>query len=174
LPSIGIKYLTQLFNAVLLKGYFPAQWKLARIILILKPGKPKGLTSYRPIRLLTIVDNILKKIQLKRLLPVVENNRLIFNLQFGFRQRHSTKEQTHRIVQRINEAFENKQYCSAAFLDISQACNTVWHTGLLYKLRRSLPLKYFLILKSYLHSRRLKPSTQNCHQSMQMYFKAVS
>jgi hypothetical protein len=25
LPIIGIKYLTQLFNAVLLKGYFPAQ-----------------------------------------------------------------------------------------------------------------------------------------------------
>jgi hypothetical protein len=27
LPIIGIKYLTQLFNAVLLKGYFSAQWK---------------------------------------------------------------------------------------------------------------------------------------------------
>jgi hypothetical protein len=40
LPIIGIKYLTQLFNAVLLKGHFPAQWKVAQIILILKPGKP--------------------------------------------------------------------------------------------------------------------------------------
>jgi hypothetical protein len=28
LPIIGIKYLTQLFNAVLLKGYFLAQWKV--------------------------------------------------------------------------------------------------------------------------------------------------
>jgi hypothetical protein len=41
----------------------------------------------------------------------------------------------------------------AAFLDISRAFNKVWHTGFLYKLRRSLPLNYFLILKSYLHSR---------------------
>jgi hypothetical protein len=40
LPTIGIKYLTQLFNAVLLKGYFLAEWKVAQIILILKPGKP--------------------------------------------------------------------------------------------------------------------------------------
>jgi hypothetical protein len=62
-------------------------------------------------------------------------------------------EQTHRIVQRINEALENKQYCSAAFLDISQAFDKVWHTGLLYKLWQSLPLNYFLILKSCLHSR---------------------
>jgi hypothetical protein len=84
---------------------------------------------------------------------MVESNRLIPSHQFGFRQRHSTIEQTHQIIQRINEALENKQYCSAAFLDISQAFNKVWHTGLLYKLRRSLPLNYFLILKSYLHSR---------------------
>jgi hypothetical protein len=52
---------------------------------------------------------------------MVENNRLIPNHQFGFRQRHSTIEQTHLIVRRINEALENKQYCSAEFLKISQA-----------------------------------------------------
>jgi hypothetical protein len=57
------------------------------------------------------------------------------------------------MIQRINEALESKQCCSAAFLDISQAFDKVWHTGLLYKLRRSPPLNYFLILKSYLHIR---------------------
>jgi hypothetical protein len=32
-------------------------------------------------------------------------------------------------VQRINETPENKKkYCSAAFLDISQAIDKVWHT----------------------------------------------
>jgi hypothetical protein len=53
---------------------------------------------------------------------MVENNGLIPNHQFSFRQRHSTIEQTHRIVW-INEALENKQYCSAACLYISQAFN---------------------------------------------------
>jgi hypothetical protein len=53
----------------------------------------------------------------------------------------------------MNETLENKQYCSAAFLNIFQVFNKVWQTGLLYKLRRSLSLKCFLILKSYLHSR---------------------
>jgi hypothetical protein len=162
LPIIGIKYLTQLFNAVLLKGYFPTQWKVAQIILILKPGKPNELTSYWSISLLPIVSKVFEKLILKRLLPMVENNRLIPNHQFSFRQRHSTIEHTHRIVQRINKALENKQYCSAAFLDISQAFDKVWHTGLLYKLRRSLPLNYFLILKPYLHSRHflLKVETE--------------
>jgi hypothetical protein len=128
LPIIGIKYLTQLFNAVLLIGYFLAQWKVTQIILILKPGKPSNeLTSYRPISLLPIVSKVFGKLLLKRLLPVVGNNKLIPNHQFGFRQKHSTKEQMHQIVQRINEALENKQYCSAAFLDISQAFDKVWH-----------------------------------------------
>jgi hypothetical protein len=40
LPAIGIQYMynTQLFNAVLLKGCFQAQWKVAQIMLIPKPG----------------------------------------------------------------------------------------------------------------------------------------
>jgi hypothetical protein len=154
LPIIGTKYLTQIFNAVLLKGYFPAQWKVTQIILIVKPRKPPNwLTSYWTISILPIVSKVFEKLLLNRLLPVVENNRLIPNHQFGFRKKHSAIEQSHRIVQGINEALENKQYCSAAFLDISQAFDKVWHTGPLYKLRRSLPLNYFLILKSYLHSR---------------------
>jgi hypothetical protein len=79
---------------------------------------------------------------------MVENNKLVPNHQYGLRQRHSTIEQMHRIVQRINEALQRKQPCSAAFLDITQAPDKVWHTQLLYKLKLSLPLNYFLILKS--------------------------
>jgi hypothetical protein len=66
LPVIVIKYLIQLFNAVLFKGYFPAQWKVAQIILILKSGKLSyELTSYRPISLLPIVSKVFEKLFLK-------------------------------------------------------------------------------------------------------------
>jgi hypothetical protein len=62
LPIIGIKYLTQLRNAVMLKGYFPAQWKVAHI-LILKPGKPPTeLTSSLPISFLPIVSKVFEKL----------------------------------------------------------------------------------------------------------------
>jgi hypothetical protein len=75
-----------LFNALLLTGHFPAQRKGAQIILILKPGKPPNeLTSYLPISLLPVVSNVFEKLLLKRLLPIVEINRLIPNHQFGFR-----------------------------------------------------------------------------------------
>jgi hypothetical protein len=148
LPVIGIKYLTQLFNVVLLKGYFAAQWKVAQIILILKPWKPPNeLTSYRPMSLLPIVSKVFEK-----LLAMVENNGLIPSHQFCFRQKHSTIEQKHRIVQRINEALENKQimFCSI-FRLLSSVRQNMAYT---YKLRRSVPLNYFLILKFYLYDRR--------------------
>jgi hypothetical protein len=59
LPTLCIQYLTQLFNVILLHGYFPAQWKFAQIILIPKPGKPPHqLSSYRPISLLPIASKV--------------------------------------------------------------------------------------------------------------------
>jgi hypothetical protein len=54
MPTIGIQNFTQLFNAVLLKGYFPAQEEVARIILIPKARKLPSIsttnfTSTKPI-----------------------------------------------------------------------------------------------------------------------------
>jgi hypothetical protein len=147
LPPTAVKYLTQLFNAAMLIGYFPMQWRVAKLIIILKPGKPPyELTSYWPISLLPILSKVFEKILLERLLHIVQNKQLLQDHQFGFRQRHSTIHQTHRIVHAINAALESKQYYFAAFLDISQAFDRVWHIGLLHKLRPSLPLNYFLIL----------------------------
>jgi hypothetical protein len=64
----------------------------------------------------------------------------------------------------LNPSYHYRQYSSASFLDISQAFDKVWHTGLLYKLRRSLPLNYFLILKSYLHSRHFPVKVETEYQ----------
>jgi hypothetical protein len=45
---------------LLLKGYFPAQWKVSQVILILKPGNPPNeLTFYQPISLLPIVSKVI-------------------------------------------------------------------------------------------------------------------
>lgn len=45
--------LTQINNAVLRIGYFSVQWKIAKIFLIHKPGKPTNdiIKSYTPISL---------------------------------------------------------------------------------------------------------------------------
>jgi hypothetical protein len=126
MPTLCIQYLTQLFNAILRHGYFPTQCKVAQIILIPKSGKPPHqLSSYRPISLLPIASKVFEKLLLKCPLPLVEHANLIPNHQFGFRPRHSTIEQTHRLIRVLNDALDNSQYCSATFLDISEAFDKV-------------------------------------------------
>jgi hypothetical protein len=39
---------------------------------------------------------------------------------------------------------ENQQYCTAAFLNVSQAFDKVWHPGLLFKIKRNLPSSSYL------------------------------
>jgi hypothetical protein len=110
--------------------------------MIAKPGKnPADLTSYRPISLLPLLSKILEKI-LRRLTPIIVDNKLIPSHQFGFRTKHGTIEQVHTVVHKINDDLENKRFCTAAFIDI-------WHTVLLYKLKHALPHPAYTLLKSY-------------------------
>lgn len=120
----------------------------------IKPGKcAEDVKSYCPISLLPIPSKILEILFLKRLMPIIESNQLISDYQFGFRHSHSTIEQIHKLVRKINTAFEQKQYCSAAFLDISQAFDHVWHEGLLSKIKSTFPINYYDFVRSYLSDR---------------------
>jgi hypothetical protein len=71
LPTIEIKHLIQSFHAVLLKGYFLAQWKVAETVLILKPGKTNKLTSYLPTNLLPTISKGFEKPFFKKAPPNV-------------------------------------------------------------------------------------------------------
>lgn len=154
LPLKCYKLLTHIYNAVLHLKYFPTQWKVSQIIMILKPGKEaEKAESYRPISLLPILSKVFEKLLLLRLNPIIEDRAIIPKHQFGFRCFHSTIEQVHRIVNEINRSFEEKKYCSAVFLDISQAFDKVWHEGLFFKLKKLLPHPFYELIRSYLSGR---------------------
>lgn len=154
LPMKCIIFLTLIFNSILRLQHFPSQWKCAEIIMVPKPNKIENLvSSYRPISLLPIFSKIFERLLLKRLLPIIEKKNIIPDHQFGFRHKHGTPEQCHRIINVLTDTFETKKYCSAVFLDIYQAFDKVWHTGLLYKLKNILPAPFYLFFKSYLSSR---------------------
>lgn len=162
LPRKGYIFIAFIFNAILRLEYFPSLWKVGQIVVVPKPGKrPDLASSYRPITLLPILSKLFEKLFLKRLRPIIEQSNLIPDHQFGFRKQHSTIEQGHRIVNLIRQALEKKQYCSAVFLDVSQAFDKVWHTGLLFKLKNGLPHSYFNILKSYLYNRYFQVKFSN-------------
>lgn len=154
LPKKGIIFLSTIYNSILRLSHYPSQWKYAKIIMIPKPNKPENcVSSYRPISLLPTFSKIFERLFLKRLLPILEKQQIIPDYQFGFRHKHGTPEQCHRIVDVITNTLEKKIYCSAVFLDVQQAFDKVWHYGLLYKLKKLLPAPFYILLKSYLHER---------------------
>lgn len=154
LPEEGVRLLTYIYNAIFRTSAVPRQWKVAQIIMVPKPGKsPEDVKSYRPISLLPIPSKVMEILFLSRLSPIIKERSLIPDHQFGFRQQHGTIEQVHRLVNEINDAFERRQYCTAAFLDISQAFDRVWHDGLLFKIKKSVPIEYYNFIRSYLENR---------------------
>ena len=93
---------------------------------------------------------------IKSLLPFIDANIVVPDHQFGFRQKHSTIQQVHRITNLIRSAFETKQYCSALFIDISQAFDKVWHEGLVFKITQLLPESVHKLIRSYLLDRKFQ------------------
>jgi len=80
----------------------------------------------------------------------MERYELIPNHQFGFRNKHATIEQIHRIIKRINNDIEPDRYCTVVFLDVTQASDKIWHQGLLYKIKNNFPTDLYAIIRSYL------------------------
>lgn len=155
LPQTAVRIMLFIFNAILRLEYYPQQWKISQIIMIPKPGKDLTLVdSYRPISLLPVISKIFEKLLLSKILRFLNDTQCIPNHQFGFRSKHGTIEQTHRLVQVIRNTFERKRYCSALFIDVSQAFDKVWHQGLMYKLRLYLPENLYNLLCSYITCRQ--------------------
>jgi hypothetical protein len=84
---------------------------------------------------------------------VVEDNKSIPKIYFGFRQRSSTEKHIHQTVQRLNETLRNKKYPTPASLDMLELPTIYGILHFLWKIILSHVLNYFLVLKSYFHNR---------------------
>jgi hypothetical protein len=69
-------------------------------------------------------------------------------------------------VDTISAVLETKKYNASVFLDVAKAFYTMWHDGLLFRLKYIFPAHLYLILKSYLanHSSNVR---YNLHHSKQ-------
>ena len=71
-------------------GVFPSVLKTAKVVPVFKKDLKLDYSNYRPIPLLSDIEKVLEKPMYKRLYTFLNNNNIIYNLQFGFREQHST------------------------------------------------------------------------------------
>ena len=69
---------------------------------------------------------------------------------------------------------EEKKYCTASFIDISQKLNKVWHMGLLSKIRCIFPDKLYQLICSYLANRFFMLNVNNDISHLHEIFSGVS
>ena len=132
-----------------------------------KPGKdPYQTACYRPISLIPVFSKILEKIIYCRIKTIIETKKLIPDHQFGFRNKHSTIEQMHRLINEIIVALENKEYCTALFIDMEKAFDKINHESLLQTIRKQFPEKIHQLIKSYLSSRTFVIKIKDTHSQV--------
>ena len=71
-------------------GVFPSVLKTAKVVPVFKKDSKLDYSNYRPISVLPNIEKILEKLMYERLSTFLNNNNIIYNLQFGFRQQQST------------------------------------------------------------------------------------
>ena len=84
------KQLTDLFNLSFLTGVFPSVLKTEKVVPVFKKDSKLDYSNYCPISRLSNIEKILEKFISKRLYTFLNNNNIIYNLQFEFRQQYST------------------------------------------------------------------------------------
>ena len=147
LGPMATLWIAELMTNIKNSGEFPQEWKHAKIIAILKPGKPANEpSSYRPISLLCCMFKLLERIILNRITPLVDQH--IPLSQAGFRPNRSTTEQTLALTSFIETGFDKRQKTGVVLIDLSAAYDTVWTGGLMLKLAKIIPCQKTLKLFS--------------------------
>lgn len=142
-------------NHSLSTGTHPNILKITKVIPIHKKDSKLEVVNYRPISLLSNINKIIEKLMFNRLYSFLELHNCIYNLQFGFREKHSTNHALMSMIQQIRDTMDDRNTAIGVFVDFQKAFDTVNHDILIRKLEhygiRGIPNNWF---KSYLTDRK--------------------
>ena len=125
-----------LFQRFWSTGEYPAAWTVAEIKPLMKSGRVRSESDFRPISLLSVVAKLFEAIVRSRITAIAERQAWVPSYQAGFRAHRSPLEHLVELQQASHTAFHRKEVLLAAFLDLSKAYDTVSRPLLLRKLEQ--------------------------------------
>lgn len=123
-PEVMLKML----NVLLKQQVFPVDWKISRLVLVPKPGKPVGVpSSYRPLCISDVIGKLYEHLVRGRLEREMEEKGGICSEQYGFARGKSTVDAIRRVLEtagRQRMTGRGKRWCILVTLDIKNAFNS--------------------------------------------------
>ena len=157
--------LVHICNRSFVTGIFPSELKIANVVPIYKSGDEMVFSNYRPVSVLPVFSKLLERLVYNRLISHINDNKLLYEYQFGFQKGKSTHLAIMMLVDKITEALDQGESVVGVFLDFSKAFDTVDHNILLQKMDKygitGVELQWF---EDYL-SNRMQYVTYNNHKS---------
>jgi hypothetical protein len=103
------------------------------VVPVFKSEDPTEFSNYRPISLLPVLLQVFERVLQGRLLEFLDRQEEVIPGQYGFRSGHSTTMAVVDMVERVREAWREKNVALGVFID-KKAFDTVDHRILLSKL----------------------------------------
>ena len=121
----------KMFNIVFESDIIPNSWLEGTIRPIYKnKGDPKLVQNYRPVTILSCLGKLFTASLNKRLILYLDNNETILENQAGFRKGYATTDHIFVLSSLIEILKGRKQKLISAFIDFSQAFDSIWRVGL--------------------------------------------
>jgi len=144
-------YLKELYGRCVNEGYFPHEWKNAKVIVLLKsPDRIRSNPrSFRGISLLPVLGKVLERVMIERLQEIVDEQ--MSDRQYGFRQGKCTEDAWKYVKDCVATSTSN--YVLGIFIDFQGAFDNLSWDSVLRKLR-DCGCRELSLWESYFSGRR--------------------
>ena len=145
---------THIVNLSIQQGKFPALYKIAKVIPLLKKDDPLEPKNYRPVAILCILSKVIERAIFIQIIEYMNTNDLFHPNHHGFRAHHSTSTAMIQMYDSWVQAVDKGQLAGVCMLDMSAAFDVVDHGILLNKLQLyGFDSEAISWMKDYLHGR---------------------
>ena len=125
-----------IFNQSISECVFPDLMKIAEVIPLYKANDRDAIINYQPISLLICMSKVFEKIMYQRVYTFLDLHGVLYQSQYGFRNKHSCSQAISELTGKILQAKEAGIHSSSIVLHLSKVFDTLDHRVLLQKLDR--------------------------------------
>jgi len=119
--------ITTLVRACIELGHHPESWKTAKGVVIPKPGKPdySQVRAHRAISLLDSISKLVERTAAHLIADHLERRSKLHDGQYGCRKRRSAVDVVAVLMNRTQQAWQEKRVTGVLLMDVKSAFNNV-------------------------------------------------